>query len=1181
MRINCLKLIRYGHFTDENLDFLKSNGDTDFQLVYGPNEAGKSSARLALEDFLFGIPNRSTFGYQHGSSNMQIGAQIQSKNETFEAIRRKGRANTLRDPETNEVIADADNALLALLHHTNRDTFKRMFSLDHERLREGGQSMLDAEDDVGRALFAATAGLHDLQSTLEIWEAEASELWAPRKSMNRVYYQAKDRFDEATQRVSECSVLARDWENLQQALEEIENQLESVREKIQTLEPRQHKLSRIRRLKAKVSHYFEIDQQISELGAVLEFPADAMETLNVLVSQRQIFATRIDESDQRISQLKTERNSLIIDEKVLDDDAEIGELDERRAQISKSKRDLPKREQELQTEFAKFQLLSDQLGWSSLSPQDVAKRIPSRKYSRLLRDRIGQKEMLEEREQNCRDTLRNTTRNRERLEEQLNDIGPVVNLDSLIATVETSQKDLDTLASLPQLQRQLEIQTLENQKTRRTLDPTVSEDTDIELLSVPSREVILNMLDEVRTIEKEQAAQRGKVKDAERDVRTIDEQIASFLKDEELVTEEDLAELRRDRDEIWRSLKSDFLGDSLNDHEATDQPKDLADRAIKFEDKVGETDALADRRFDNAEAEARHKDLLRTSQQTKRALRDIREKADEIDDEDRRFQERWELLWEDVPIEVSDPATMFTWWETRESLVSSMRTETKLRAEVKQLTELEKQALERLHKVLGNLPTDFGPEELDSVAESLAFSRECIGKFQEANSSRKNLLANLKAARADVKERQEDLEAIQQDSKEWSSEWSDALARISLTGSESTQAVSEKLDILDEIREVQARMEDLQQNRIEPIQAEIREFEDRVRAKVHDEYPELVGGEAMDTIRQLKERLDSSQQTKTREKELSKQLSDQEAQKKKIIEEQRDTSTSIDQMRALVGAADIEALRSCIRKSDKLRISREEQSKLEEELQSDGDGLSIAELQKESESVLDLDAARAEESRLETQLEECREEEKELLPKRKEVQIQLNEISGSDEAARAEFDKQCALAEMKDAIERYIPIRASALVLERSIERFRKERQGPLLKRASEIFNTLTLGSFSQIEVQMDGKKPALIAFRENKEEVGLSGLSEGSLDQLYLAMRVAAIEEHLRGTKASIPFVADDLFTNFDDERATAGIRVLLELSSKCQILFFTHHRHLMNLALNAAQDQICVTELIPATQE
>ena len=39
------------------------------------------------------------------------------------------------------------------------------------------------------------------------------------------------------------------------------------------------------------------------------------------------------------------------------------------------------------------------------------------------------------------------------------------------------------------------------------------------------------------------------------------------------------------------------------------------------------------------------------------------------------------------------------------------------------------------------------------------------------------------------------------------------------------------------------------------------------------------------------------------------------------------------------------------------------------------------------------------------------------------------------------------------------------------------------------------------------------------------------------------------------LPFLADDLFVNFDDERSEAGVRVLAELAKYTQVLFFTHH--------------------------
>jgi uncharacterized protein YhaN len=70
-----------------------------------------------------------------------------------------------------------------------------------------------------------------------------------------------------------------------------------------------------------------------------------------------------------------------------------------------------------------------------------------------------------------------------------------------------------------------------------------------------------------------------------------------------------------------------------------------------------------------------------------------------------------------------------------------------------------------------------------------------------------------------------------------------------------------------------------------------------------------------------------------------------------------------------------------------------------------------------------------------------------------------------------------------------------------------------------------------------------------------------GTADQLYLALRVASVEDYLDRANA-LPFVADDLFINFDDARAAAGFDVLGQLGTKTQILFFTHHQHLVEIA-------------------
>lgn len=63
MKIDKMRLIAYGPFTDSELDF--SSVGADFHMVYGPNEAGKSSALRALRSMLFGIPVRTSDSFLH------------------------------------------------------------------------------------------------------------------------------------------------------------------------------------------------------------------------------------------------------------------------------------------------------------------------------------------------------------------------------------------------------------------------------------------------------------------------------------------------------------------------------------------------------------------------------------------------------------------------------------------------------------------------------------------------------------------------------------------------------------------------------------------------------------------------------------------------------------------------------------------------------------------------------------------------------------------------------------------------------------------------------------------------------------------------------------------------------------------------------------------------------------
>ena len=100
-----------------------------------------------------------------------------------------------------------------------------------------------------------------------------------------------------------------------------------------------------------------------------------------------------------------------------------------------------------------------------------------------------------------------------------------------------------------------------------------------------------------------------------------------------------------------------------------------------------------------------------------------------------------------------------------------------------------------------------------------------------------------------------------------------------------------------------------------------------------------------------------------------------------------------------------------------------------------------------------------------------------------------------------------------------------------------------------------------------------LYAQRANPpERVDPAGLSDGTRDQLFLALRLAGIEQHLE-QREPMPLVVDDVLIHFDADRARATLECLAELSRRTQVLLFTHHAYLVELArgLKATEVVFC----------
>ena len=293
-----------------------------------------------------------------------------------------------------------------------------------------------------------------------------------------------------------------------------------------------------------------------------------------------------------------------------------------------------------------------------------------------------------------------------------------------------------------------------------------------------------------------------------------------------------------------------------------------------------------------------------------------------------------------------------------------------------------------------------------------------------------------------------------------------------------------------------------------------------------------------------------------------------------LEDERRELAASILHLLKAAGVETKEALKSAIERSDRQRFTVDEQQQVIEKLRQDGDGKSLEELEDECKDVL-IDEVSAEEVSVLAQLEDLQTQQTAAAEERSRARAAFQAIGGDDAAAQAAANKEEALAEMREVAERYVRVQTSAILLRWAIERYRREKQAPLLKRAGELFRVVTKGSFASLQVAFDDQDNAyLTGVRPSGSTVPVSGMSSGTADQLYLALRVAAIEDYMDRADA-LPFVADDLFINFDDDRAAAGFRLLDELSQKTQVLFFTHHQHLVEIARKTLDASVSLVSL------
>ena len=621
--------------------------------------------------------------------------------------------------------------------------------------------------------------------------------------------------------------------------------------------------------------------------------------------------------------------------------------------------------------------------------------------------------------------------------------------------------------------------------------------------------------------------------------------------------EADLTVAREGRDTGWQLIKRRYLWEEEADLDVYAPDGDVASR---YEGQVTAFDEVADRLrreaqsvHGRADLETRLQRLRNDLDQVKEALRQSSERRDLL-------WEEWRGQWAEVGIEPLTPAEMSEWLRRLEDL----------KAAVQRLSERQEgrdaaqaavaKARAALVAELTNLGEEQGSPE-DSLARLMGRAESLLKEAQQTRHARAELERKLDESGRHKLRCESAVVQAEADLGQWSEQWAEATQALGLGEQPAVAGVTAVLRVYTELDAENKEAGGLDR-RLKGIERDAADFERDVARLVGELAPELTELTAVDATRELQARVAKAREARTLVDQLSSEIAGHEADlataEEKLSEAQRELQVLAKLVRCGVEetASAWERHRQQLEAEDAIRET-EEQLGI-----AGGDGRSLADLQAEA-CGCDPDQMAVRLRRLEEEAAAAngqREQQRKLAWESEQAAMASDGSAAA--AARAE-ERQALVAGIRDEMEQYLTLAVARQLLVQAIESYRAANQDPLLQRASDLFGRMTGHSFSGLSLEYgDADHPVLVGVRANGgSTVTVEGMSDGTCDQLYLALRLAAIEQFTRRAEP-LPLLVDDILIRFDDERARETLAVLGELSQQHQVIFFTHHQRLGQLA-------------------
>lgn len=1154
MRFTEILFAAYGCFTDTRLTF--GRDERRLHIIYGPNEAGKSTALRGLSSFLYGIPPRTTDNFVHNHPDLRISARlIDESGHEHEFLRRKKQRETLLDPAGAVV---PESRLMKLLGNLPQELFESAFRINHDDLVAGGLALLQGKGELAESLFQAGSGVVGVRAVLAELDTEAEAIFKKSRSANAPLNESLDRYRELCSSAREKSLPAAEWQKLSRELEEQEQRLQAA-----TASHREHsvRLERLRRIQQSlplVSQRRELAAKLLALAHVPRITPAAAAARDDAMHRQRSARSQCDQSAAKIRDWEIALGQNLAPLELLERAPQIQSVLQQVDGYRKAAQDRPKVELDRERLEEESRALLAEL--DPELPLDAVERLRLTSSQRSHVDRLADEfTKLETRRADAEKRVSALERSVQRKQAELAEGSAPPDPGDLRRVVAVAQRsgDLDAQIeserkSIVALERDLGLEAVR-------LRPWNGDLARLEELPVPPAEALDRFVRDYAELENQSLRHQQAIEETSEKLGSIDQELKKFVAQGAVQTEQDLEEARRHRDLGWKLVRRAWLeGEAARDRD-TEARFTLGDSLDKAYSKaVSTADDVADRLRREAERVARLVELQFEAERWRRRLDSLALAARELQSRVGQFGSQWQALWQPCAMTPDLPAVMRAWlnrYHHAASLARQLRERQQtcagLELRQQENCRLVSQELEKLGIAVSR---DLAPalvlQLADEQVELLQARRQSVAE------SRQELNRHHEERRSALDE----LQRLNQEFDQWRQKWREVTAWVGTGEDTRPDDVRHSVQVIDEICAKLADMRKLDK-RVEVMQSYLKSFEDDVAALTGALAEDLRHLPADAAATELRRRQDEAQEVSGRRRTLKTQVLEE---REVLRQAEADLAAAAAQLEAALHQAGCKTLEECIeqeRKSREIDRLEEQLARVEQALSGFTGGLSLSQFDAELSS-LDVDRLAVDIEGLVRELEDIDTRRSAAAQEVGRLRSELGRHDGSADAVQDAEAAQEVLAKARGLAENYARLKLSAGLLRRHLETYRQQSQDPVLRRASALFSQLTSLAFARLESDFDDNdRPVLYGVRASGKRVAVEGMSAGTRDQLFLAMRLASLERQLE-TMSRVPLVVDDILINFDDERSRATLQVLADFAATTQVLFFTHHERLVELA-------------------